>query len=203
MPRRLKTYQTSLGFFDLAVAAPSMKAAAEAWGSKTNDFKRGFAKETKDPAIVAATMAKPGVVLRRPVGSNGVFSEHAALPKDLPTDKVKERRTKFRPKTKEPPARQVDNQAAREAALAFEREQKRRDIARRKEEAAREKERKRREQAIAKAERALELATREHETKARRIQHERAALDRRSQAEDARWQKQKEKLEIALRRARD
>jgi hypothetical protein len=46
MPRRLKTYQTSLGFFDLAVAAPSMKAAAEAWGSKTNDFKRGFAKET-------------------------------------------------------------------------------------------------------------------------------------------------------------
>src|SRR4029079_2774229 len=30
-----------------------------------------------------------------------------------------------------------------------------------------------------------------------------AALDRRSQAEDARWEKQKEKLEIALRRARD
>jgi Pectate lyase superfamily protein len=37
MARRLKTYQTSLGFFDLAVAAPSMKAAAQAWGSKTND----------------------------------------------------------------------------------------------------------------------------------------------------------------------
>jgi len=30
MPRRLKTYQTSLGFYDLAVAAPSMKAALEA-----------------------------------------------------------------------------------------------------------------------------------------------------------------------------
>ena len=27
MPRRLKTYQTSLGFFDLAVAAPSMKSS--------------------------------------------------------------------------------------------------------------------------------------------------------------------------------
>jgi colicin import membrane protein len=203
MPRRLKTYQTSLGFFDLAVAAPSMKAAAEAWGLNTNDFKRGFAKETNDPAIVAATMAKPGVVLRRPVGSNGVFSEHAALPKDLPIDKVKERRTKSRPKTKEPLARQVHNQAAREAALAFEREQKRRDIARRKEEAASEKRRKRREQAIAKAEKVLELATREHETKTKKIEYERATLDRRSLAEDARWEKQKEKLEIALRRARD
>jgi hypothetical protein len=180
-----------------------MKAAAEAWGSNTNDFKRGFAKETNDPAIVAATMAKPGVVLRRPVGSNGVFSEHAALPKDLPIDKVKERRTKSRPKTEEPPARQVDNQAAREAALAFEREQKRRDIARRKEEAASEKRRKRREQAIAKAERALEQATREYKTKAKKIDNKRAALDRHSQAEDARWEKQKEKLKSALRRARD
>jgi colicin import membrane protein len=203
MPRRLKTYQTSLGFFDLAVAAPSMKAAAEAWGSKTNDFKRGFAKETNDPAIVAATMAKPGVVLRRPVGSKGVFSEHGELPKDLPADKVKERRTKFRPKIKEPPVGKVDDQAAREAALAFERAQKRRAIARQKEEAAREKERKRREQAVAKAEKALELAMRKHEAEAKKIEYERAALDRRSQAEDVRWEKQKEKLEIALRRARD
>jgi colicin import membrane protein len=74
MARRLKTYQTSSGFFDLAVAAPSMKAAAEAWGSRTNVFKQGFAKEVRDPAIVAATMAKPGVVLRRPVGSSGPFA---------------------------------------------------------------------------------------------------------------------------------
>jgi colicin import membrane protein len=70
MPRKLKTYQASLGFFDLAVAAPSMKAALEAWGSKTNHFHQGFAKESDDPEIIAATMAKPGVVLRRAVGSN-------------------------------------------------------------------------------------------------------------------------------------
>ena len=80
MPRRLKTYQTSIGFFDLAIAAPSMKAAAEAWGSDTDVFKKGFAKETDDPKIVAATMAKPGVLLKRPVGSNGPFSENAELP---------------------------------------------------------------------------------------------------------------------------
>ena len=53
MPRRLKTYQTSIGFFDLAIGAPSMKAAAEAWGSDTDVFKKGFAKETDDPEIVA------------------------------------------------------------------------------------------------------------------------------------------------------
>jgi colicin import membrane protein len=80
MARKLKTYQTSIGFFDLAIAAPSMKAAAEAWGSKTDVFNKGFAKQTDDPAIVAATMARPGVVLRRPVGSNEPFSEDAKLP---------------------------------------------------------------------------------------------------------------------------
>jgi len=30
MARKLRTYQTSLGFYDLAIAAPSMKAALEA-----------------------------------------------------------------------------------------------------------------------------------------------------------------------------
>jgi colicin import membrane protein len=38
MPRKLKVYQTSLGFFDLAIAAPSMKAALEAWGAGSNLF---------------------------------------------------------------------------------------------------------------------------------------------------------------------
>ena len=55
MPRKLKTYQTSLGFFELAIAAPSMKAALQAWGSKSNLFHQGFAKEARDPAIIAAT----------------------------------------------------------------------------------------------------------------------------------------------------
>jgi colicin import membrane protein len=164
---------------------------------------QGFAKETDDPAIVAATSAKPGVVLRRPVGSDGTFTEHAKLPKELPVDKVTERTTQPRAKTKESSAQKVDDQAAREAALALEKERKRRDRERRKAEAARKKERKRREQAIAKAEAALEEAKRDHETKVEEIKRDRAALDRRSEAEDARWTKQKEKLETALRRVRD
>ena len=177
-----------------------MKAAAEAWGSRTNVFKQGFAKETRDPEIVAATMAKPGVVLRRPVGSNGPFTEHAKLPKDLPVEKLKERPAKIQ---KASPARETESKPARAAALAFEREQKRREIARRKEEAARERQRKHREQAIAKAEKALEQAEREHNTNVQKIETERAALDRRSQAENARWEKQRKKLETALGRTRD
>ena len=112
MARELKTYQTSLGFFDLAIAAPSMKAALQAWGSKTNLFQQGFAKETDDPAIVAATFAKPGVVLRRPVGSDGAFGERAELPKELPIDKVKERTAKPRATTREPPAQKVDDKSS-------------------------------------------------------------------------------------------
>src|SRR4051794_6806534 len=84
MARKLKTYQTSLGFFDEAIAAPSMKAALEAWGTKTNLFHQGVAKEADDPEIIAATMRKPGVILRRPIGSNGPFKEHPDLPTRLP-----------------------------------------------------------------------------------------------------------------------
>jgi hypothetical protein len=83
MARKLKTYQTSLGFFDLAMAAPSMKAALEAWGADSNLFHQDAAKESHDPDVIAATMAKPGVVLRRPVGTDRPFSEHAELPTDL------------------------------------------------------------------------------------------------------------------------
>ena len=78
MARKLKTYQTSLGFFDLAIAAPSMKAALEAWGADSNLFHQGAARESDDPDVIAAAMAKPGIVLRRPVGSAGSFGEHSA-----------------------------------------------------------------------------------------------------------------------------
>src|SRR3954464_6681812 len=144
MARKLKTYQTSLGFFDQAIAAPSMKAALEAWGTKTNLFHQGVAKEVDDPEVIAATMRKPGVILKRPIGSNGPFKEHAELPTDLPTGEVRKDRTAKRPAKREPP-RKIDDQAARKAALAFEREQSRRETERRKEEAALAKDRERRE----------------------------------------------------------
>ncbi|WP_407112461.1 cell envelope biogenesis protein TolA [Bradyrhizobium sp. LMG 9283] len=205
MPKKLKTYQTSLGFYDQAIAAPSMKAALQAWGASSNLFHQGVAKETNDPDIVAATMAKPGVVLRRPVGSDGPFTESAELPADLGEGEAKPRRKpKKRPaKTAKKTSRNIDEQAARKAAAAFEKEERRREAERRKEEAARAKERARREKAVAAAEAALDKARREHEARAEEIEAERAALDARAEAEQGRWDKQRIKLEQALRRVRE
>ncbi len=202
MPRRLKSYQTSIGFFDLAIAAPSMKAAAEAWGTDTDVLKRGFAKETYGAAVVTATMAKPGVVLKRPVGSNDAFSEHAELPRLPNVDRVQQRPTNPAPTADRPPTQKADA-TSREAAVAFEREHRRREISRKKEEAAREKARKRREQLIAKAESALTEAKQEHQLKVSEIEKQRAKIDALSQAEETRWEKQKEHLEALLRRAKD
>jgi hypothetical protein len=202
MARKLKTYQTSLGFFDLAIAAPSMKAALEAWGSKSNLFHQGFANEVEDPEIIAATMRKPGVILQRPVGSNGPFKEHADLPTNRSLDGPERRSEKPPAKLKKQPAQKVNDKESRKAALKYEKEQRKRASVLRKEEAASAKERERRQNAIDKASVAIEQAKREYDQKVGKIDAERAALEERSQVVDARWLKQKGKLESALRRAR-
>ena len=203
MARKLKTYQTSLGFFDQAIAAPSMKAALEAWGADSNLFHQGAAKESDDPDVVAATMAKPGVVLRRPVGTDRPFSEHAELPTDLGGGKpTKAARNSKGPKGKRPSSRLVDKAAERKAALAYEQEQKRRERERAKEEAARQ-ERERRQQAVDKAQVALDKGEQKHAKRAAAIQAEVEALEKKSQAEKARWDKEKGRLEASLRRARN
>jgi hypothetical protein len=205
MARKLKVFQTSIGFYDLAISAPSMKAALEAWGADSNLFHQGVAKESDDPDVIAAAMKKPGVVLRRPVGSDGSFGEHAELPTNLgegqrPTKAV---RTSKGHKAKKAFSRPVDKAAERKAALAFEKEQERREREQASEEAAKQKERERRQQAVDKAQAALEIAEREHDKIASAIEAERAGLEKRSQAEDARWAKQRHKLDLAMRRARE
>jgi colicin import membrane protein len=204
MARKLKTYQTSMGFFDLAIAAPSMKAALESWGAKSNLFHQGFAKEAEDPEVIASALSKPGVVLRRPVGSNGPFKEDADLPTNLPGDKVRGRRPKKpRVRPTKPAPGKMDERASRRAAAGIARERRRRESEHRKAEIARAKEHERRQKEIAKAELALEEASREHDRRLSSIEAERAALERRLEAEDARWEKQKEKLQIALQRAHE
>ncbi|OPY96577.1 cell envelope biogenesis protein TolA [Bradyrhizobium sacchari] len=203
LKRRLKTYQTSLGFYDQAIAAPSMKAALQAWGASSNLFHQGVARETDDPGIVAATMAKPGVVLRRPVGSDGPFTESAELPTDL-ADGDARPRSKRRPARPAPKAAgKIDDKQARKAAASFAKEEQRREAERRKEEAARAKEQARREKAVAAAEAALDKARREHEARTEEIETARAALDERADVEESRWAKQRTKLVEALRRARE
>jgi hypothetical protein len=57
--------------------------------------------------------------------------------------------------------------------------------------------------AVDKAQSALDEAEGMHVEKSAAIDAERDALEKRSQAEDARWEKQKHKLQDALRRARE
>jgi len=98
MPARLKVFQAHLGFYDTVVAAPSRAAALKAWGSRQNLFRDGQAKETKDANAVTAALAKPGMVLRRPVGTAMPFSENPGLPNIPKAPKQK------LPEKKAPPA---------------------------------------------------------------------------------------------------
>jgi hypothetical protein len=106
MPK-FKTFTTEQGFFELAVAASSRAAALRAWGMKHDLFAQGLARESKDKQA-AATLAQPGVVLKRPLGSKGTFGTESVLPKvkNVP------------PKTKKK-ARAGDRDAREKAAKAL------------------------------------------------------------------------------------
>ncbi|WP_312010439.1 cell envelope biogenesis protein TolA [Bradyrhizobium neotropicale] len=148
-------------------------------------------------------MAAPGVVLKRPVGSRGAFKEHAELPSNLAGgSSTKANRRSASRKPQRHPKPTEDEAAERKAAIAFEREQKRRERERAKEEAARRKERERRQEAVDKAQSALDAARREHEENAADLRAELELIEEKVQAEEARWEKEKARLEAALRRAR-
>lgn len=84
-PRKLKVYRTPIGFHDAYVAAPSQKAALEAWGADANLFARGAAEAVTDPKLTKDPLSRPGQVIRV---ARGTAAEHiAALPKR--TAKVK------------------------------------------------------------------------------------------------------------------
>lgn len=72
MPK-LKVFRTSVGFHDAYIAAPSQKAALEAWGSDKNLFAMGAAEVVTDPKLTKAPLASPGEVIRLTRGS---LSEH-------------------------------------------------------------------------------------------------------------------------------
>jgi hypothetical protein len=203
MVRKLKTYQTSLGFFEQAIAAPSMKAALEAWGADSNLFHQGAARESRDPDVVAATMAKPGVVLKRPVGSDGPFREHAELPKNLDDGGRTKGAAKSPPRRAERTSVRPDTAADRKAARVYEREQQRREREAAKEEAARQKARKRRQQAIDRAQAAMDEAEREHLQRADSLRAEIEAIEKKLKAEETDWSDHEQRLKAALRRARE
>ena len=94
MPKaaKLKVYRTPIGFHDAYVAAPSQKAALEAWGADANLFARGVAEQVADPKLMEEPLARPGEVVRKLRGS---LDEHLeALPdgskRPKPARKAKE-----------------------------------------------------------------------------------------------------------------
>jgi hypothetical protein len=201
MARKLKTYQTSLGFFEQAIAAPSMKAALEAWGADSNLFHQGAAKESTDRDFIAATMAKPSVVLKRPVRTNGAFGVHAALPKNLNQDGPKKSAPKPAGSKATKSSVRPDKAADRKAAQAYERQRREREKAR--EEVARQKESDRRQKAVDKAQTTLDKAEDEHNRRARTLRAEIESIEEQLNAENADWNKEEERLKAAVRRARD
>lgn len=202
MPRQLKTFITNLGFFELAIAAPSMKAALEAWGMSHNAFQQGFAKQTDDPRIVAAATAQPGVVLKRPVGSDDEFKVNASLPTRLPTVTPPEpiHRTAKPRKLKKQTKKTAKADDA--AIISFERERAKREAAREREKEKAHKERAARKRAVEAAEADLAEAEAAHEKAMAEIDREREKLERRSDLAMERWEALKEKLKTAIERAR-
>ncbi|WPM83758.1 cell envelope biogenesis protein TolA [Bradyrhizobium sp. 62B] len=151
--------------------------------------------------MVAETMSKPWVVLKRPAGSSGPFAEHADLP-DLNDEGAKPKKS-HPADSKRRAAPKISGEDSRKAAAAFEREQKRRDDQRQRVEAEREKKRAKREKLAAKAQGELDAAQREHEERSKGLEAERHDIEKRIEAEDARWTRERERLKGALHRARE
>lgn len=68
MARKLKVFRTAAGFNDAYVAAPSRKAALEAWGAGADLFARGAAEEVTDKGLMAEPLARPGEVVMKSRG---------------------------------------------------------------------------------------------------------------------------------------
>ena len=62
-------FRTPIGFHDAYVAAPSQKAALEAWGADSNLFAQGIAEPVTDPELMEEPLANPGKVIRKVRGS--------------------------------------------------------------------------------------------------------------------------------------
>lgn len=117
MAARLKVYRTPAGFEDALVAAPSQKAALEAWGASSNLFAMGEAEVVDDPALAAEALARPGEVIRRPRGDAAAFLAAAPRPKAA-AESTASRPGKAAKRSRSAPAPDRSQLDAAETALA-------------------------------------------------------------------------------------
>ena len=74
---KLKLFKTVMGFHDAYVAAPSQKAALEAWGASTDLFSAGLAERIDNPAVCEAAFEKPGAIVTAKRGTTKEWTERA------------------------------------------------------------------------------------------------------------------------------
>ncbi|MCH8615974.1 hypothetical protein LZ016_07660 [Sphingomonas sp. SM33] len=111
--QKLKVFRTPIGFHDAYVAAPSQKAALEAWGAEANLFAQNIAEQVTDPELMEEPLANPGQVIRRLRGSE---EEHVAALGKQKLPKRVEKAEPIKPASRGPkPSR--DELDAAEAAL--------------------------------------------------------------------------------------
>jgi colicin import membrane protein len=134
-----------------------MKAALSTWGAGSNLFHQGMAREADDPAIIQATLKKPGVVLKRAVGSTDPFTEHPKLSMRLPGGD--------HGGTQGNRSHRKEAEAIRAATVLSERDEKWQLRDQQREKAAEQKREARRFKTVAKAEAALTRAEGDHKTK--------------------------------------
>ena len=112
---KLKVFRTPIGFHDAYVAAPSQKAAAEAWGTDVSVFARKEAELVTDPELTAEPLANPGKVIKRlrgtaaeQIAALGANEEESAPRRAKGEAKVRPRKV---PKPKPRPSRAALDEA--------------------------------------------------------------------------------------------
>lgn len=168
-------------------------------GRGSNLFHQGAAKQSDDPDVIAATLAKPGVVLKRPVGSKAPFSEHPGLPTELG------RGDKRSGGTRKAPARTPRRALAGPSIPRRSERPRLRTNAMRSDASGTAPRRRlpRRGSASAGERPSTRLWLRPTRARAGTpIEAEREAIDKKLEAENARWDKERARLQVAVKRAR-
>ena len=123
--QKLKVFVTPIGFHDAYVAAPSQKAALEAWGADSNIFAQGIAEQVTEPKLMEEPLASPGKVIKRVRGS---ADEHfAELDRAAPKKKAAKESGKvvqLKPKKPKPKPSRDELDAAEEALEKAEKKQR-------------------------------------------------------------------------------
>ena len=132
MARQLKVFSTPAGFVNAVVAAPSQKAALEAWGVHDNLFASGRASVVTDPELIARALGRPGEIVRVPIGTDEAILAAAAPPPSAagaspPRTKPASKKEPRRP----PPPPDRSALTAAEAALAAVEDARARELERR------------------------------------------------------------------------